>query len=321
MPRVTVVAQYRDEPSEGIQVISKTLVDGLRSRGVAVRVVEPSSLIRSLPMMFRSTVVFTHGPGRGVVIASWVLRHVFRATIIWVSTRPDLASTPKLFRSRSTAHFVVANRQRDDLDEVARGATFVKCFIGIDPTRVDNEVDGVDPWPELSATGRPIAIHLGHLRRNRGLEALAATRALLGDSIEIVVQGSPTFEPDAEVVSELVAAGVVVRRNFESDLRRLFTAADLYVFPVREEDSGAIELPLGVLEAVASGTPVVTTRFGVLPEALEGVAGIHFADPEEIPEKIKELLESNGLRVCPDALPERLHAKQTLEAVYRLVNS
>ena len=46
-------------------------------------------------------------------------------------------------------------------------------------------------------------------------------------------------------------------------LMKLFAEADLFVFPTRGDC-----LPLAVLEAMASGLPVVTTRVGALPEAV-----------------------------------------------------
>lgn len=46
-------------------------------------------------------------------------------------------------------------------------------------------------------------------------------------------------------------------------LMKLFAEADLFVFPTRGDC-----LPLAVLEAMASGLPVITTRVGALPEAV-----------------------------------------------------
>ncbi len=61
-------------------------------------------------------------------------------------------------------------------------------------------------------------------------------------------------------------AGVVVHRGVEPNspvLRELFRQADLFVFPTRGDC-----LPLAVLEALAAGLPVITTRVGALPEAV-----------------------------------------------------
>lgn len=324
MGKVVVVAEYRDKPSEGMQVVSKTLVDALRESGHEVLVTEPRQLTKSLGAIIQhraDAIIFTHGPGRGVVAFSWLLRNLQRGRIIWVASRPDLTAVPNLLKRHKTAHFVICNRRRSDLEAVARGASVVEQFIGIDPARVraSTDTDDAGPWPELRATGRPILLHVGHLKHNRGLDVLVTAKRHLKERVEIVVQGGPAMLPDPGVVEELEAAGVRVRREFEPNLHRLYRAADLYVFPVQEHSAGAIELPLGVLEAVACGTPVLSTDFGVLKRALGSVPGVTFSKQADLVQALQTLLDTDGLNVRPDGLPYELHAQRTTETVLRIV--
>lgn len=322
MAKILAIAEYRDEPSEGMQVISKTLVDALRDGGHRVEVVEPGStrtLARSLIRGRPDVVLFTHGPGVGVVKLSLLLRITLRARIIWVASRPDLALVPWWLKGHKTAHAVLCNQRRTDLEDVAQGAEFVEQFIGIDPVRVNSGVIGEHPWPDLTATGRPVLLHVGHLKRNRGLDQLAEAKRQMRNHIEVVVQGGPALPPDAGVVEELESAGVHVRRTFESDLHRLYKAADLYVFPVEHASAGAIELPLGVLEAISNGTPVLSTDFGVLRRALEGVPGVTFCNETGLLPALRGLLSDGRLCTRPQGLPDHLHADRTAEAVLQMV--
>ncbi len=305
-----------------MQVVSKTLVDALREAGHGVSVIEPRRLARSLWSLLRTrpdVVLFTHGPGLGVVTYSRLLRKLLRARIIWVAPRPDLMAIPRWLQDRRTAHTVLCNRRRRDLETVAPDAEFIEQFVGIDPARLASDIEEECPWPELSATGRPVLLHVGHLKRNRGLDVLAAVKRSMGDQIEIVVQGGPALPPDGGVVEELESAGVWVRRSFEPNLGRLYKAADLYVFPLEETSAGAIELPLSVLEAVACGTPVLTTDFGVLKQALGAVPGVTFCGQAEFLPALRALLDADGLRVRPQGLPHHLHAARTTEAVLQIV--
>ncbi len=307
-----------------MQVVSKTLVDALRRAGHTVRVIEPRRLPRSFMSLAPNQpdiVLFTHGPGRGVVAFSWLIRILFRSRIIWVASRPDLAAVPRLLKGRKTAHSVLCNRRREDLEAVARDAEFIEQFIGIDPARVTSTDGGSDPWPDLTATGRPVLLHVGHLKRNRGLDVLADAKRLLADQIEVVVQGSPALPPDAGVLEDLESAGVRVRRTFEPNLHCLYKAADLYVFPVQQVSAGAIELPLGVLEAIANQTPVLTTDFGVLRRALDGLPGVTFGTQEEFLSALRSLVAGTGLTNKPDGLPDHLHAARTTEAVLQMVET
>jgi glycosyltransferase involved in cell wall biosynthesis len=207
---------------------------------------------------------------------------------------------------------------RGDLQAVAADARHIQHFIGIDPSRLTGSSTGDSPWPDLHRAGVPVALHVGHLRRNRGLDLLVAAQAELADRMQIVVQGSPTFSADPDVVEELEAAGVVVRRAFVSHLADLYRAADLYVFPVRSEAAGAIDLPLGVLEALACGRPVFTNEFGALGDALRSTPGVYFTRPEHFVQDLQVLLDEwdalSSAKVC---LPDHLLAEHTTAAVMR----
>lgn len=324
MTRIAVVAHYKPEPAEGMEVISKMLVDRTRLSGHLVEVIEPArlslGLLRLVTRPF-DAVVFTHGPGTGVVLLSALLRWVTRSRIIWVATRPDLGDPmPGWLTRRGTAHVVIGNRMRADVQNAAHDADFVQQFIGIEPTRMGGS--GQDPWPELTATGRPIILHVGHLRPNRGLDLLARAKRVLGDEAEVVVQGSPTFQADPQVVVDLEDAGVHVRRDYVEAMGDLYRAADLYVFPVRPSAGGAIDLPLGALEALACRCPVLVTQFGALRQALEGTPGVTFTSPDRLVDDLVELVRIGRQHMHrPDGLPPHLHADRLEERFLQIVGT
>ncbi len=319
MTEFVVIADYRTDPAEGMQAISKALVDGLRCAAHSVEVVKPASLPRRLlGLVLRrpKRVVFTHGPGKGGVIASVILRNLTGARIIWVATRPEVDGLPRILRGWQSAHVVVCNRVRKDLQAVAPGAVFRRQFIGIDPGRLHSSAGQAPDWAKLRAIGRPIALHVGHLRRNRGLDLLVEAKKRLGDRIEIVVQASPTFAPNAGLVEELKNAGLHVHCDYVRDLAGLYAAADLYLFPVRPDEAGAVELPLSAIEAVACRLPVLSTAYGALPDALAEVAGVRFASPDAFAASLEAMLDEPGaLSVRPLGLPKALHADRITNAV------
>lgn len=319
MAKFFVVADYRSRPSEGIQVVSKTLVDGLRAAGHVVQVVPPRRMPLSiiwLVVIRPRLVVFTHGPGVGVLLWSVLLRLLTSARIMWVATRPDLARPPRLLRGRRSAHVIIGNGRRPDLERCAPGSHFAQQYLGIDPARLGNSGAPWAVWPEL-ASGVPTALHVGHLRDNRGLDLLVDAKRRVGDRAHIIVLGSPTFPADPEVQEALTSVGVVVHREYMTNLAALYSAVDLYLFPVRSEAGGAIDLPLGVLEAVACRTRVVSTPFGSLPDALRGVPGVRFADAPQYGQVVADLLLGHELLSRPAGLPDRLHAREITAAVLK----
>lgn len=319
-----VIAEYRDQPSEGMQVVSKTLVDGLREEGHRVHVFPIRALWRWLPHMALTppgVVVFTHGPGKGVVLASTLLRRIPNLRIVWLATRPDLSRLPAILRGRKTAHVIVGNRVRSELRSAAKDHTFMQQFIGINPSRLDPLPIGTGNTPSWSASleeNKKVILHVGHLRPNRGLDLLVEAKRALGDSVHIVIQGSPTFEPDQSLVRQLEDVGIIISRAYVTSLGDLYRACDIYVFPARPEAEGAIELPLSILEAVACQRPILTNEFGAVRDALGGVAGVHITSPDLFVAALTKLVEDPAvLGVSPPALPDALDARRLTSAILK----
>lgn len=138
--------------------------------------------------------------------------------------------------------------------------------------------------------GRPIVLHVGHISASRGLDALTALASDPG--INVVVVGSSSTLENAEVGARLRAAGVHVITSYVECIADLYRAAAVYVFPV-ENDQGCIDTPMSVLEALASGVPVVSTHFGSLPEILPESDAIRFVDsPSAIPDVAAQVIRA-----------------------------
>ncbi len=149
---------------------------------------------------------------------------------------------------------------------------------------------GEEPAADLRrALGLPlsayIVLHVGHLTRGRGVMALASVQALEGVQAVLVASTSTARDPDLR--RRLQAAGVRIIESFLPAIHDLYRAADCYLFPV-ESSVDSIELPLSVLEAMACNLPIVTTRFGGLPDLLEGAGpAVRFVGSrEEIPRQV-----------------------------------
>jgi len=142
------------------------------------------------------------------------------------------------------------------------------------------------------ANDKPMALHVGHLRRSRGLEPLAELAA--SGTVNVVLVASTATEPEVEVVTRLREAGVLIKRKFLPQVERWYQAADVYLFPVTDLQ-GSIEIPLTVLEAMACGTPVATAPFGGLPSFFASTGSLRFAPSARLAETAKEMIDVDGL--------------------------
>ncbi len=121
---------------------------------------------------------------------------------------------------------------------------------------------------------KSIILHVGHATKGRNLLPLAS---LVSGDTQIVFVSSQSFNLDRDALKRLRESGCLVFTDYLEHIEELYQLADLYVFPTLNA-SNAIALPLSVLEAMACNLPVVTTRFGALPELFQEDDSFSFFD-------------------------------------------
>jgi glycosyltransferase involved in cell wall biosynthesis len=175
------------------------------------------------------------------------------------------------------AKMVVAcsRRVRDEL---------ISCGVAASRTQVIyNAVD-----PEEFTPGRadraalqlpanvPLGLFVGDIRTERKnlgtvLHALASTAG-----IHLAVVGSLAESPFPDMARRLGLAERVHFLGYRRDVARLMQAVDVYIFPSRYEPFGIV-----VLEALASGTPVITACTVGAAEIVTPECGIVLPDPND----------------------------------------
>jgi glycosyltransferase involved in cell wall biosynthesis len=126
---------------------------------------------------------------------------------------------------------------------------------------------------ELGIGSRPLIVSAGRLVSKKGFEYLIDAAARLTDLDELVVAVAGDGDLRDSLRARAAALGPRVRflgNRTQDDVARLCAAADVIAVPSVRDDAGNVDgLPNFALEALASGTPVVATRAGGLPQAVE----------------------------------------------------
>jgi glycosyltransferase involved in cell wall biosynthesis len=114
-------------------------------------------------------------------------------------------------------------------------------------------------------------LYVGRLSEEKGLRSLLGALAQTGDPPFRIVGDGPLESELAALADRLrLARTQFVGRLDGNQVREMMREARFFVMP-SECDENA---PLGVLEAMASGLPVVLTRRGGLPELVDQGGGI-----------------------------------------------
>jgi glycosyltransferase involved in cell wall biosynthesis len=213
-----------------------------------------------------------------------------------------LSSAASLRRKLEAARFTVTctEHNRAHLEAVAPGARVLRMYHGVD-------ADHVQPLgARAPLAGRPARVlSVGRLRAKKGFGTLIEACARLRDAgldlrTEIVGYGPERDRLGAAIVERGLRDAVALTGRLDHDeVLRRYAGADLFVLPCKVLADGDRDgIPNVLLEAMATGLPVVSTAVSGIPELIsDGENGLLVApeDPAALAAAIERLLADAGL--------------------------
>lgn len=140
-----------------------------------------------------------------------------------------------------------------------------------------------------------VFLAVGNPRPEKAFEDLIAAAALLrqsdpGRKFSIWIAGGLRNDEYCQTLRRLAAEADVPGLRllgFESDVQRLYSAADALVISSRSEG-----LPMVVLEAMTAGLPILSTRVGGIPAVVPRACGrlVDAANPSDLASGLSEFL-------------------------------
>jgi glycosyltransferase involved in cell wall biosynthesis len=210
---------------------------------------------------------------------------------------PSFAST---FTEETTRYTTTYDRECELADMIMVGSSFVyRSFVeeGLGAKHIAIISYGSDTsrfYPAENPTTEAglRAIYVGQLSQRKGLSyLLRGWRMFRGPNTELRVAGTP-INGSFAALKPYSSLFTYLGNLSHKDLARAYRQADVFVFPTLLEG-----MPLVVLEAMASGLPVITTDRGPGDIVRDGVDGfiVPIRDPESIADRL-EYLRSNPER-------------------------
>lgn len=152
----------------------------------------------------------------------------------------------------------------------------------------------------LGLSNELVILYVGRIDPGKGVETLlAAFKRLRSEvAVELIFVGGASVGGDGSYCMNFIDQAMRAGAKYvapEKDIRRFYWAADVVAVPsVIAEAQGLV-----VLEALASGVPVVASRTGGIPEMLAGDLGIGLVAPgdaAELAQRLREVLYLDGVR-------------------------
>ncbi|MBB2485343.1 glycosyltransferase family 4 protein [Mitsuaria sp. WAJ17] len=229
------------------------------------------------------------------------------------------------------------------LSVVCRHSYYHALGLGVDMRRLSCEPNGVDtrsfhpgPRPVDGLRARlgltpdtPLVGFVGRLSPEKGPEQFLRAVSLLQEGLPeatrfvMVGEGPMKLALEAELARLGLGQRVWLVGHWD-DMSGLYRELDLLVSTSHSE-----AMPLALMEAMASGLPVVATRVGGIPEIVQhGISGwlVAARDIEDIAGRVRQMLAQAELRQRMGAaarqdMMERLELRPSLERVAALMQS
>jgi glycosyltransferase involved in cell wall biosynthesis len=146
---------------------------------------------------------------------------------------------------------------------IERGLRPSKAVVVGNGIEVDAFIDPVpplpSPLPRSGGEGAPVVMTVSVLREGKGIEVLLDAVPMVPEARFVIVGDGPLREKlEARAVDRVTWTG------FRRDVPELLAASDLFVLPSLRD-----AYPTVLMEAMAAGLPVVSTRVGGIPEIVD----------------------------------------------------
>jgi len=132
-----------------------------------------------------------------------------------------------------------------------------------------------------------VVLHVGHVRPTRNVSIFIKVQRV--KDIQVLIVDSTSTPQYEGLHKKLKKEGIIILHRYIPDISEIYKLSDIYVFPVKDEIA-SINLPLSILEAMACGLPVITTRFGGIEEYFKDDNGFRYFDTDD--ELVKLICQS-----------------------------
>jgi len=203
------------------------------------------------------------------------IRRDFYGFYQWLYTSLNALWEKRAFRH---AKLVIAVSERVKQELIDLGVSEEKLQVVLNGVDVEEFTPGSASRTERGLPENvPLAVFAGDIRLNRKNLDTVLHALVEVPNLHLAVVGTLEGSPYPKLATQLNLNARVHFLGYRRDMAKIMQAADLFVFPSRYEPFGMV-----VLEAMASGIPVVTASTTGAAEVVTTECGIVVSDPNDV---------------------------------------
>lgn len=122
-----------------------------------------------------------------------------------------------------------------------------------------------------------VILHVGHVIRKRNLEVFQKIQETV-PNVQTLIVGGTYLNIDEKIKSNLEKSGCIIKIGYCPNIHEIYALADCYIFPVKWGNT--INIPLTVLEAMATNLPVIAIKYPTLQQFTKCI-GLNLVETDE----------------------------------------
>lgn len=286
--KVCILGHFADMRDEGVRIVGHEIARELQQNGIEVRKVSLSSLYQIVKIFtFNPDIIhFVLSPTISGLLMAKMISLINPGKKIVISAIHPAINEKKIYRFFAPDLMLAQSKNSENL--------FTN--IGFKTKILPNGVNIKKFYPYELHKKRQIRekykvpldnfviLHLASITKERNLEIFCDLQK--ERDYQVIIIGRINEYIDLDIYTQLENAGCTIWIEHIQNIEEIYNLADCYIFPTLE-NKACIEFPLSVLEAMACNIPVITTRFGAIPQLFqEGEGVVYFNNYTELNKKI-----------------------------------
>ncbi len=279
--RICVVGHFKDNLDEGVRIVGRSIFKMLENEDIDLKKVDINSISNWKDIIkFNPDIIhFILAPTvNGLIIAKLISILSLKSKIIISAVQPAVPQWNILKFLRPDLMLVQSSKS----ELVFKSIDFKTKFMynGIDTEKfkpaTDKEKKGLREKYKVPLD-KFVVLHLASLKRERNLDIFKKIQKEQDNHVIII--GRENENIDEELVLELEESGCEVWIKHFQNIEDIYNLSDCYIFPT-VDNRACIETPLSVLESMACNLPVITTKFGAIPDLFDEGNGLFYINGE-----------------------------------------